>query len=122
MVDTSHMISDNGATPPGDSRLSLPDSVTLSIAEMQQFPSPGTQRALKAETGRDYLTMVGPDADSADRTQTAIWVRLRKDIPGLRWDQCDEVVLQIADAEGLEVDPTKLASSVPSPLSAGSGA
>lgn len=119
MVDTSTVIHDNGSTPP---TAPLPDTVAVTVAEMQQFPSPGTQRALKAETGRDYVAMVGADADSADRTQTAIWVRLRRDIPGLRWDQCEDVVLQIADADGAELDPTVPVISVPLPHSVGSGA
>jgi len=102
-------------------RARLPETVTVSIAEMQQFPSPGTQRALKAETGIDYLAMVGPNADSADRTQTQIWVHLRKTIRELRWEDCAEISLQIADADAAAVDPTLLAGSVLSPASADSG-
>ena len=71
--------------------------------------------------GRDYLALVGPDADSADRTQTQIWTQLRSTIPDLRWEDCAEISLQIADADAALVDPTQLFSSVPSPDSVGSG-
>ena len=119
MVDTdSNVVT---ANPNGDRRLSLPDIVTLTMAEMQQFPSPGTQRALKAETGHDYMTLVGPEAESADRTQTQIWTHLRKTIRDLRWDECDDITLQIAGEDVAAMDPTKLASFAPSPDSAASG-
>ncbi len=116
MVDIAHdVVTGNGAVRP------LPDLVTLSMAEMQQFPSPGTQRALKAQTGRDYMNLVGPEADSADRTQTQIWTHLRKAIPDLRWEECDEITLQMADQDIAALDPTKLAGSAPSPDSVDSG-
>lgn len=119
MVDTSR---DAVSTSPnGDRRLSLPDVVTLTIAEMQQFPSPGTQRALKAEIARDYMALVGPKADSADRTQTQIWTHLRKTIRDLRWEECDEIALQVADEDVSALDPTKLAAFGASPDSADSG-
>ncbi len=119
MVDTASNVVN--ASPNGDRRLSLPELVTLTIAEMQQFPSPGTQRALKAETGQDYMALVGPKADSADRTQTQIWTHLRKTIRDLRWDECDEITLQIADEDVTALDPTKLAAYAPSPDSVASG-
>lgn len=104
-----------------DRRLSLPDVIIVPATELQSFPSPGTQRALKAETGRDYMAMVGPDADSADRTQTQIWVWLRRTIRDLRWEECADISMQLADKDAAEVDPTVLGSSVPSPDSADSG-
>jgi len=119
MVDTLSSVSTNGDTLA--TRRPLPESVTVSIAEMQQFPSPGTQRALKAETGVDYLAMVGPNGDSADRTQTQIWVHLRKTIRDLRWEDCAEITLMIADADAAALDPTRLSGSVLSPASADSG-
>jgi hypothetical protein len=122
MVDTLSMNGETEATT--DSRLSareLPENVTLNKAELQAFPSPGTQRALKAETGKDYLAMVGPDADSADRTQTQVWTKLRKSIPGLKWSECEEVGLLIDDTEGMVTNPPALASFAPSPPSADSG-
>lgn len=109
------------ASPNGDRRLSLPEVVTLTKTDLQQFPSPGTQRALKAELGRDFLALVGPNADSADRTQTQIWMHLRKTIRDLRWDECEEVALCFADADAADVDPTLLAASALSPPSADSG-
>jgi hypothetical protein len=119
MVDT---ISGDVVAPSFNGERHLPDVVSLTIAEMQQFPSPGTQRALKAETGHDYMKLVGPDADSADRTQTQIWVHLRKTIRDLRWEECDEITLQVADEDVASLDPTKLAGFAPSPDSVASGA
>jgi len=118
MVDTV-TVTPNGVEAP--ERSTLPDTVTIPLAELQAFPSPGTQRALKAETGRDYMAMVGPAADSADRTQTQIWVHLRKSVPGLAWADCEEISLQFPDGEAATVDPTVLASFGPSPGSAASG-
>lgn len=115
MVETSSV---NGTT---DVAVELPDVVVVSIAEMQQFPSPGTQRALKAKLAGTTSPSSGPTADSADRTQTQIWTHLRKTIPNLRWGDCAEISLQIADADAALVDPTQLSSSVPSPDSVGSG-
>jgi len=120
MVDTGTVTHPNGADAPAR-RAPLPESVTIPLAELQAFPSPGTQRALKAETGRDYMAMVGPAADSADRTQTQIWVHLRKSVPGLAWADCEEISLQFPDGEAAAVDPTVLASFGPSPGSAASG-
>lgn len=118
MVDTGTVTHPNGSDAPPRP---LPDSVTIPLTELQAFPSPGTQRALKAETGRDYMAMVGPAADSADRTQTQIWVHLRKSVPGLRWADCEEISLQFPDGDAAAVDPTVLASFGPSPGSADSG-
>ena len=121
MVKANELVTTDKTSSNGDRRLSLPDVVTLTKADVAQFPSPGTQRALKAQTGRDFLAMVGPDADSADRTQTQIWTFLRKQIPDLRWDECDEVALAISDEDMTSLDPTKLDDFGPSPLSADSG-
>ena len=118
MVDTGTLSNGTGVVAPP----ALPDVVVVTLAEMQQFPSPGTQRALKAQLSKDYLALVGPDADSADRTQTQIWTHLRKTIPDLRWEDCAEISMQIADADAVAVDPTQLSGVVPSPPSVGSGA
>src|SRR4051794_7309362 len=83
MVDTSLVN--------GDQHISarvLPEMIQLTAAESQRIPSPGTQRALKAETGQSWDRLVGPDADSADRIQTMIWIQLRRTIPDLHWDEC----------------------------------
>lgn len=119
MVNTGTM-TPNGREPLIDAYPGLPEMVTISQGEMQQFPSPGTQRALKAETGRDYLSLGGPDADSADRTQTLVWTYLRRQFPDLRWGDCENVALQLSDGP-VSVDPTKPASSEPSLPFAGSG-
>ena len=98
----------------------LPDAIELSAAEARRIPSPGTQRALKAETGRGFDEMCGPNADGADRIQTLIWMKLRRQYPGLRWADCDGVDVEV-DEGVLDVDPTKLVVSASSPPSADSG-
>lgn len=115
MVDTSLMTDNHHATP---ARV-LPELVRLTAAESQRIPSPGTQRALKADTGRAWDTLVGPDADAADRFQTMIWIQLRRTVPDLRWDECADIDVQVE--EGVGVDPTRLAGSASSPPSADSG-
>ena len=123
MVDTDFVNAQpypHGNQSVADERPPLPDVVTIPMHELQQFPSPGTQRALKAQTGRDYLDMVGPNGNSPDRTQTQVWTHLRKTIPGLRWDACEDVALQVDD-EAVVMDPTKLAAFGASPPSAASG-
>ena len=120
MVDTIEVnAAPNGDQPAPVERV-LPEVVVLSKADVQRFPSPGTQRALKAELGRDFLAMVGQNADSADRTQTQIWMHLRRTIRDLRWEECEEISLQIIDVDDA-VDPTLLAASALSPPSADSG-
>lgn len=122
MVDTL-----NGEQLAADERArrtaELPPLLHLSTDEAKRVPSPGTQRALKAETGRSFDDMVGPDADGADRFQTLIWMKLRKTFPGLRWDDCADIDVQIDDSDAavLSVDPTNGSVSVSSPGSAGSG-
>jgi hypothetical protein len=83
----------------------LPDVVHLSADDAQRVPSPGTLRTLKAQTGRGWSEMMGGDADDADRFQTTIWVRLRKDFPGLPWSACDDVELVIDAAPEGVADP-----------------
>jgi hypothetical protein len=121
VVDTLPLRNSPNGDEPTATERALPDVVTLSKADLQQFPSPGTQRALKAELGKDFLQLVGPNADSADRTQTQIWMHLRKSIRDLRWDECDEIGLHFADGDDAAMDPTLLAASALSPPSADSG-
>src|SRR5580765_7596502 len=98
----------------------LPELITISRAEASQIPSAGALRALKAETGKEFDQLCGADADGADRTQTLVWVKLRRTFPGLRWADCDEVTVQVEDG-ALAVDPTKLAASATLQGSAVSG-
>lgn len=120
MVDTLAVNGDEalvGAGPPD-----LPSLIHLTAAEARRIPSPGAQRELKAQTGRGFDALCGPDADGADRHQTLIWMKLRRDYPGLRWDDCGEVEVEVDDDTTLAVDPTKLSDSGTSPPSAGTGA
>ena len=114
MVDTD-IVSTNG-----QQARALPAMIRLTAAESQRIPSPGTQRALKAETGQAWDKLVGPDADSADRIQTMIWIQLRRSIPDLHWDECADIDVQI-DEGVLDMDPTVLAGSASSLPSAGFG-
>lgn len=115
MVETT-ISSVNGDTV----RRELPEMIRLTAAESQRIPSPGTQRALKAQTGQTWDKLVGPDADSADRVQTMIWIQLRRTIPDLRWDECDDVAVQIEEG-ALGLDPTNFGGSGSLQPSAGSG-
>ena len=90
--------------------LGLPELIHLATEEARRIPAPGTQRALKAETGRTFDQMCGPEADGADRIQTLIWMKLRRQYPGLRWSDCDDVDVQVEEG-ALDVDPTKLVGS-----------
>jgi hypothetical protein len=105
---------------PGELLPELPELVHITAAEARRIPSPGAQRALKAETGRSYDQLCGPDAEGADRIQTMIWMKLRRDLPGLRWADCEEVTVQVEEG-ALDVDPTSLVGSASLPPSADSG-
>jgi hypothetical protein len=116
----------NGTTAtlePELERPAIPEVIHLASTDTGRVPSPGTQRALQAETGRSYDELVGPDAESADRFQTIIWSQLRKTIPGLRWEDCADIEVQIdTDAEAPRADPLAPAASETSPPSVASGA
>ena len=121
-MDTETLTEPTLTIPSGNgSRPALPETVRIGQAEQHRIPSPGTQRALKAETGRGWDEMVGPDAESADRIQTMIWIHLRREIPGLRWDECDDVSIDIEE-DSTPPNPSLLSASATSPHSAGSGA
>ncbi len=115
MVDTSL----NGAPLP-ELRAGLPELIHLTADDARRVPAPGTQRDLRAQTGRSFDELVGETADGADRIQTMIWMKLRRDYPGLRWDDCADVDV-IIDPGALP-DPTRLVDFATSPPSAGSGA
>jgi len=115
MVDAPNL---SLSPPNGDRTFLLPDLVVLQAEEARRIPSPGTQRALKAETGKTFEELVS--GDGADRIQTLIWAKLRKEFPGLRWADCAEVDVQIEEGFA-PLDPTTLAVSGNSPPSAASG-
>lgn len=109
---------DTGNVTNGEVRV-LPGTVTMTTLEANRIPSPGTQRALKADTGRGWDELMGEKADSADRFQTMIWMKLRRHVADLRWAECADVEIQL-DTDAT-VDPTKLAAFGASPPSADSG-
>lgn len=96
----------------------LPTVIHLNTDEARRVPSPGTQRALKAQTGRGFDELMA--GDSADRFQTQIWIKLRRDFPDLEWADCEDVELVIDDA--VAANPPSGSGSTTSPSSAGSGA
>ena len=120
MVDSTSLNGDTATLEPEAALEPLPELVHITAAEARRIPSPGAQRALKAETGRGFDQLCGPDADGADRAQTMIWMKLRRDRPGLRWEDCAEVTIQVEEG-ALDVDPTSLVGSASSPPSADSG-
>jgi len=114
------VLTDNGSID--RVRPETPAVVKFDATEARRVPSPGTMRALKAETGRGWDELMGGDADPADRFQTMIWMKLRREIPGLTWTDCAEIESEISDET--TVDPTQLVrpgASVTSPDSAVSG-
>jgi hypothetical protein len=119
MVDTS--VVNNGDQPAPYPPHALPDVIKMSAAEMSRVPAPGTLRRLKAETGKSFDDLVGQEADAADRFQTFIWIKLRRSIEGLRWQDCAEIEIDVQDGVDAVMDPTKLAVSAVSPPSADSG-
>lgn len=125
MVDTLNgeheLVEIVGAKLDAPPRPALPEFIHITQAEARRIPSPGTQRALKAMTGRTYDELAGPAADAADRFQTMIWMKLRRDHPTLHWDDVEDIGVQVEEGTEL-VDPTSLVASESSPASAGSGA
>lgn len=122
MVPSQNGMTDEAATLAAlEPRYELPELIHLYAGEARRIPAPGTQRELKAQTGKSWDALCGPDADGADRIQTLVWMKLRRDHPGLRWDACDGVDVQVEDGALEPADPTVLAGSASSPDSAGSG-
>ena len=119
MVDTLSMngeLAEQEAAAPAPAAAppALPELINLpGNGKQRRIPSPGTQRALKAQTGRSYDELCGPAADAADRFQTLIWMKLRKDRPGLLWDDCEDVGVQVE--EGAELVGTEVSSPPSSP-------
>ena len=95
----------------GNGQRTLPELVRLRSDEANRMPSPGTMRLLKAQTGRDWADFMNPESDSADRFQTLIWVKLRRDIPDLTWAECEDVGLIIEDVGSSRPDPTPAANA-----------
>src|SRR5262245_54586141 len=116
MVDTDTMTG-NGRVR---TAAAVPAEITMLTDDWRRMPSPGTQRALQAETGRSYEQLCGPAADGADRIQTYVWMKLRRMLPDLRWEDCADVEIIIGEGDA-DVDPTQLAASVLSPRSVDSG-
>ena len=112
--------SSNGEAAPSPSPPVLPELIVLTRVEASRVPSAGAQRALKAETGKEFDEIFAPGGDGADRTQTLVWMKLRQTFPALRWADCSEVAVQVEEG-ALAVDPTQLAVSAISPGSAASG-
>jgi hypothetical protein len=77
--------------------------------------TPNELRFLKVATGRTLQELF---ADEADAMQAMVWVRLRRDGYTVTWDQAGDVE---ADMTDVPVDPTNVANSPTSPLSADSG-
>ena len=80
--------------------------------------SPNEMRKLKEATGFTLDGLLGEEAEMADRMQTIVWVKLRRDgHPDLTWEEAGDVVVEFVAA-----DPTSGGPSTSSPPSAASGA
>lgn len=95
----------------------LPDVLELSPDSVGLRLSPNEMRTLKEATGRTLEALLGEEAEMADRTQTIVWVRLRRDgHPDVTWEEAGDVVVEFVAA-----DPTSGGPSTSSPGSADSG-
>ena len=75
-------------------------------------------RSLKQATGHTLDALLGEDAEMADRMQTIVWVKLRRDgHPELTWEEAGDVVVEF-----VATDPTNGEPSTSSPPSADTGA
>lgn len=96
----------------------LPSSVTVTGLVSDFRLTPNEMRRLKAETGRPLSELASETADEADRLQTMVWLRLRRDGLEVRWDECGDVALEVEEPAP---DPTRPELSTSSPDSAATG-
>ena len=97
-------------------RREIPETVILSPDSISLRLTPNEMRKVAETTGQNLDALLGEDAEMADRMQTIVWIRLRREGHDLSWDQAGDIVVEFA-----AVDPTSAASSTSSPPFAGSG-
>jgi len=86
-----------------------PDNVSLRL-------TPNEMRVVGEATGQPLEDLLGETADMADRTQTIVWAKLRREGHDVSWEQAGDVVVEFVTP-----DPTSGGPSTSSPPSADSG-
>jgi hypothetical protein len=95
----------------------LPDVLQLSPDSIGLRLSPNEMRSLKQATGHTLEALLGEEAEMADRMQTIVWVKLRRNgHPELTWEEAGDVVVEFVAA-----DPTNGGPSTSSPDSVDTG-
>jgi hypothetical protein len=101
----------------------LPEYVNVDPATMATTTrlAPNELRALKAQTGKGMNELLGEGADDADRLQTLVWLRVRRDLgrADVTWAECGDVAVGF---EATPADPTSAPGETSSLPSAGTGA
>lgn len=116
MAETDHAVTPLRREP-------LPTVVNVDPQNMAATTrlAPNELRALKQQTGKTMNELLGEDADDADRMQTLVWLRIRRDHgrTDVTWNECGDVEVGF---EAAAVDPTSAPGETSSPPSAGTGA
>ena len=94
----------------------IPEVVVLSPDQVSMRLTPNEMRVLQKATGAGLDELLGEGAPMADRMQTIVWVKLRRDGFDVTWERAGDVIVEFV-AE----DPTKGEPSTSSPPSADSG-
>jgi len=92
-------------------RLPEPEPEELIVGSVEVDPSgvrftPNELRALKAESGRTFTELTGPDADDADRMQALGWLAVRRDGRPMPWAAAAELEIVFRSPEDAAPDPT----------------
>ena len=88
----------NGSHPLPEVMELSPDNVTLRL-------TPNEMRQAAKATGLSLDHLLGEEADMADRMQTIVWVRLRRNgYPDVSWEEAGDVVVEF-----VAPDPTNAA-------------
>jgi hypothetical protein len=85
----------------------LPEHVEVKDANDLRV-SPNELRALKDETGQSMTSLMGEDADDADRMQAIVWLELRRRGYRPTWNEAGNVSISFGTPTA---DPTPTATS-----------
>ena len=72
-----------------------PTTVSVDVGGGVRF-SPNELRVLRAETGKGFTELMGPDAEDEDRMQTLAWLQMRRDGNPVRWDECGDIEMAVS--------------------------
>ena len=94
----------------------VPEVVVLSPDAVSLRLTPNEMRQVADATGKPLDGLLGEEAEMADRLQTIVWVKLRREGHDLTWVEAGDIIVEFA-----AVDPTSGGPSTSSPDSADSG-